>query len=193
MTVSRMQNSGAVRGMNPSRRSRSESLMTSLLNALRTLATGVLLASAAAVACAQDDPPKVRWDVEVVQDGRSVDHFGATTTVGQAKSETHKRSVVHEIGCQSQPVARIELSRTLTVSPTRVEGGQAVLSLDVQEIFEETRAAQRAEGCALPPQPRRVTAVHPGLVVPAGQTVAWKLVEHGPQLVYRVQASIVDQ
>ncbi|WP_337689996.1 hypothetical protein [Mycetohabitans sp. B46] len=167
--------------------------MTSLLNALRTLATGVLLASAAAVACAQDDPPKVRWDVEVVQDGRSVDHFGATTTVGQAKSETHKRSVVHEIGCQSQPVARIELSRTLTVSPTRVEGGQAVLSLDVQEIFEETRAAQRAEGCALPPQPRRVTAVHPGLVVPAGQTVAWKLVEHGPQLVYRVQASIVDQ
>jgi hypothetical protein len=29
--------------------------------------------------------------------------------------------------------------------------------------------------------------------VPPGQTVSWKLVDHGPQLVYRVQASIVDQ
>ncbi|WP_338926186.1 hypothetical protein [Mycetohabitans endofungorum] len=167
--------------------------MTSLLDALRTLATGVLLASAAAMACAQDGPPKVRWDVEVLQDGRSIDHFGATTTVGQAKSETHKRSVVHEVGCQNQPGASIELSRTLTVSPTRVDDGKAVLSLDVQEIFEDTRAAQTAEGCALPPQPRRVTAVHPGLLVPPGQTVSWKLVDHDPQLVYRVQASIVEQ
>lgn len=168
--------------------------MTSLSNALCTLAAGVLLVSVAAVACAQNGPPKVHWDVEVVQDGRSVDHFGATTTLGQAKSETHKRSVVHELGCQSQPVtSSIELSRTLTVSPTRVDGGNAVLSLDVQEIFEDTRATQTAEGCALPPQPRRVTAVHPGLVVPPGQTVSWKLVDHAPQLVYRVQASIVDQ
>ncbi|PPB83001.1 hypothetical protein [Mycetohabitans endofungorum] len=167
--------------------------MTSLLNALRTLATGVLLALAAAMACAQDGPPKVRWDVEVVQDGRSVDHFGATTTVGQAKSETHKRSVVHEVGCQNQPVASVELSRTLTVSPTHVDDGKAVLSLDVQEIFEDTRAAQTAEGCALPPQPRRVTAVHPGLLVPPGRTVSWKLVDHDPQLIYRVQASIVEQ
>ncbi|WXK32309.1 hypothetical protein IHE32_00765 [Mycetohabitans rhizoxinica] len=193
MTVSRMQNLGAVRSMNPSWRSRSESLMTSLLNALRPFATGVLLASAAAMAYAQDGPPKVRWDVEVVQDGRSVDHFGATTTVGQAKSQTHKRSVVHESGCQNQPVTNIKLSRTLTVSPTHVDGDKAVLSLDVQEIFEDPRAAQSADGCALPPQPRRVTAVHPGLVVPPGQTVSWKLVDHGPQLIYRVQASIVDQ
>jgi hypothetical protein len=98
---------------------------------------------------------------------------------------------VHEIGCQNQPAARIELSRTLTVSPTRVDKGQAILSLDVQEILEDTHSARTSDGCTLPPQPRRVNAAHPGLLVPPGQTVSWELVDRSPKLVYRVQASVV--
>lgn len=167
--------------------------MTSLLNTFCIFATWVLCALAPITALAQDGPPRVRWDVEVIQDGRSVDYFGATTTVGQAKSETHQRSIVHELDCQNQPSDSIELSRTLTVSPTRVDHGKAVLSLDVQETIEDSRIAQTSDGCRLPPQPRKITAVHPGLLVPAGQTVSWELVNRSPKLVYRVQASIVDQ
>jgi hypothetical protein len=167
--------------------------MKLLLNPFRVLCLATLLAAVPHAALAQGSQPQVRWEIEVVQDGQTVDRFGATTTVGQAKSETHKRSVVHDVGCQNKPAASLDLARTVTVSPTRIDNGNAVLSIDVQETAEDTRKAQTWEGCTLPPQPRKIAASHPGLVVPAGQTVPWELIDHAPKLVYRVQASVGAQ
>lgn len=167
--------------------------MKLLLNSYRVLCLATLLAAVQHGALAQGSQPQVRWEIEVVQDGQTVDRFGATTTVGQAKSETHKRSVVHDVGCQNKPAASIELERSVTVSPTRVDDGSPVLSIDVQETLEDTGKARTWEGCALPPQPRKVAASHPGLVVPPGQIVPWELIDHAPKLVYRVQASVAAQ
>jgi hypothetical protein len=164
--------------------------MNILLNPFHALCAITLLAAAPHGVLAQGSQPQVRWEIEVVQDGQSVDRFGATTTVGQAKSDTHKRSVVHDVGCQNKPAASLELSRSITVSPTRIDNGNAVLSIDVQETLEDSRNAQTWEGCTLPPQPRKIAASHPGLVVPAGQTVPWELIDRSPKLVYRVQASV---
>jgi hypothetical protein len=154
-------------------------------------AASALACAAAPLAVAQVTQPQVHWVIEVIRDGQPVDRFEATTAVGQAKSDTHRRTVTHNVGCQEAPAATIELSRAITVSPTRVEPNGAVLSIDSQETLEESAARTTSAGCKMPPQPRRVSAAHPGLSVPAGQSVDWTIVDKNPLLIYRVRANVI--
>jgi hypothetical protein len=136
--------------------------------------------------------PAVQWQLEVVRDGRTIDTFDGTTAVGQAVSATHHHETVHRIGCNENPAAQIDLSRTVTVTPVAVAPAGITLAIDAQETIEDDTPARTSEGCALPPEPRRVAATHPALVVPNDQWASWTLIDSGPTLVYRIRASVVS-
>lgn len=163
-------------------------------------AASMPLASAPGVANAASDatpaaPVPVQWKLDVIENGQQIDSFTATTTVGQARTDTHHKVVTHNVGCKDQPAGSIDLSRTITVSPLRVDSSGAILSIDTQETLENAAAPAptTAQGCKLPPQPRQISASHPGLVVPPGQTVNWQIVDKDPSLAYRVSASVAPQ
>ncbi|WP_153134279.1 hypothetical protein [Paraburkholderia agricolaris] len=134
----------------------------------------------------------VQWQLQVMRDGQQIDSFDGTTTVGQARTDTHHKVVQHNVGCKDQPGGSIDLARTLTVSPLRADANAVTLSIDAQETFEEDAPQQTDTGCKLPPQPRQVSASHPGLTVPAGQWASWTIVDKDPKLVYRVRASLAS-
>jgi hypothetical protein len=138
-------------------------------------------------------PPAVQWRLEVVRDGQTIDTFEATTTLGQAFSATHHHEVTHRVGCKENPAGGIDLARTVSVSPIAADVSGVTLAIEANETVEDDTAPSTPEGCALPPQPRRVNASHPGLVVPIGEAVAWTLIDKNPTLVYRVQASVTAQ
>jgi hypothetical protein len=137
------------------------------------------------------EPQVVQWQLQVLRDGQQIDAFDGTTTVGQARTDTHHKVVQHNVGCKDQPGGSIDLSRTLTVSPLRADDHEVMLSIDAQETLEDDTAQQTDTGCKLPPQPRQVNASHPGLMVPAGQSASWTIVDKNPNLVYRVRANLV--
>ncbi|WP_144143989.1 hypothetical protein [Paraburkholderia sp. BCC1884] len=132
----------------------------------------------------------VQWQLQVMRDGQQIDAFDGTTTVGQARTDTHHKVVQHNVGCKDQPGGSIDLARTLTVSPLRADANGVTLSIEAQETFDEDTAQQTDTGCKLPPQPRQVSASHPGLTVPPGQWATWTIVDKNPNLVYRVRASL---
>jgi hypothetical protein len=134
--------------------------------------------------------PVVNWTLEVIRNGQQVDSFDGTTAVGQARTDRHHKLVTHAVGCKDQPAGSIDLQRTITVSPVRVDPTDVVLSIDAYETIESDLARQTREGCRLPPQPSQVHARHPGLVVPTGQWVTWPIVSQDPALSYRVRASL---
>jgi hypothetical protein len=136
--------------------------------------------------------PVVQWQLEVLRDGRTIDTFDGTTTVGQAVSATHHHETVHRVGCKEIPAAQIDLSRTVTVTPVAVDPAGTTLAIDAQETVEDDTAASTRGGCALPPEPRRVAATHPALVVPNGQWASWTLIDSSPTLVYRIRASVAS-
>jgi hypothetical protein len=135
----------------------------------------------------------VQWTLQVMRDGQQIDSFDGTTTVGQARTDTHHKVVSHNVGCKDQPAGSIDLSRTITVSPLRADSNAIILAIDAQETLENDSAPNTPEGCKLPPQPRQVNASHPGLVVPPGQWVNWQIVDQNPSLAYRVRASLAPQ
>lgn len=139
-----------------------------------------------------DTPPSVKWQLDVVRDGQTIDTFESTTTVGQAFSATHHHPVTHRVGCKDNPAGGIDLARTVSVSPVAAEVSGVTLAIDADETIEDDAAPATPEGCKLPPQPRRVTASHPGLVVPIGEWAAWTLIDKNPTLVYRVHASVTS-
>ena len=147
---------------------------------------------ASASAATPAEPIAVQWQLEVLSDGRAVDRFEGTTAVGQAVTATHHHETVHTVGCKNQPDARIDLARTLTISPVAAEASGITLAIDAQETIEDETAQRTPEGCTLPPQPRRVAANHPGLVVLPGQPTSWTIVAAHPTLVYRVSASVAS-
>ncbi len=150
--------------------------------------------TAAVGAQAQDTGEQsVKWTLQVIRDGQQIDEFDGTTAVGQAHTDTHHHAVTHDIGCKDQPAGSIDLERTVTVSPLRANASDAILSIDAEETLESDDRPQTAEGCKLPPQPRQINASHPGLDVPAGQTVSWQIVDKDPSLAYRVSASLAPQ
>ncbi|WP_237179598.1 hypothetical protein [Paraburkholderia sacchari] len=134
--------------------------------------------------------PVVTWTLQVIRDGQLIDSFNGTTTVGQARTDTHHNVVSHRVGCKDEVAGSIDLLRTITVSPLRANATQSILSIEAQETLEDNAARQSPSGCKLPPQPRQVNASHPGLVVPAGQWVSWPIVDRDPALSYRVRASV---
>ncbi|MFT4063463.1 hypothetical protein [Paraburkholderia sp.] len=152
-----------------------------------------MLLGASLLAHAQQRPAQVvQWQLRVMQDGQQIDSFDGTTTVGQARTDTHHRVVQHNVGCKDQPAGSIDLSHTLTVSPLRVDPEGVMMSIDTQETLEDNSAPRTDIGCKLPPQPRQVSASHPGLIVPPDQWASWTIVDHNPNLVYRVRANVVE-
>lgn len=158
--------------------------------ALATVLACALLAPLPGAAQAVKEPPAVQWRLEVVRDGTTIDTFEGTTAIGQAVTATHHHETVHAVGCKARPDARIDLARTLTISPIAEEPGGIAFAIDAQETLEDDTPQQTRDGCTLPPQPRRVNANHPGLLVPAGQWASWTIVDSRPTLVYRVRASV---
>jgi hypothetical protein len=135
-------------------------------------------------------PPSVKWTLQVMRDGQQIDAFDGTTTVGQARTDTHHKVVSHNVGCKDQPAGSIDLQRTITVSPLQASASATLLQIEAQETLENPVAPKTTDGCKLPPQPRQVGASHPGLNVPAGQWVNWTIVDKDPTIVYRVRASL---
>ena len=159
----------------------------------KTSIAAVLLGTSL-LAQAQQRPPQqvVQWELQVLRDGQQIDTFGGTTTVGQARTDTHHQVVQHNVGCKDQPAGSIDLARTLTVSPLQADSNEVTLSIEAQETFEDSAARQTDTGCKLPPQPRQVSASHPGLKVAAGQWASWTIVDKDPALVYRVRANLTN-
>ena len=159
----------------------------------KTSIAAVLLGTSL-LANAQERPAQqvVQWQLQVMRDGQQIDAFEGTTTVGQARTDTHHNVVQHNVGCKDQPAGSLDLARTLTVSPLQADANQVTLSIEAQETFDEDAAQQTDTGCKLPPQPRQVSASHPGLKVPAGQWVNWTIVDKNPKLVYRVRAGLAN-
>jgi hypothetical protein len=158
-----------------------------------TLAAAVALAAVGSAHAQDAAQPVVTWTLDVLRDGQQIDQFQGTTTVGQARSDTHHHVVAHGVGCKDQPAGNIDLQRTVTVSPLRADATQTVLAIDAQETLESTDTQLSPEGCKLPPQPRQVSASHPGLVVPEGQAVNWQIIDANPSLAYRISAGIAPQ
>lgn len=154
------------------------------------IAAVLLSTSLLAHAQSSPDQPAVHWQLQVMRDGEQIDSFDGTTTVGQAHTDTHHHVIQHDIGCKDQPGGSIDLSRTLTISPLRADANEVTLSIDTQETLEGDAAQHTDTGCKLPPQPRQVTASHPGLTVPAGKWVTWQIVDKNPNLLYRVSADL---
>nr|WKF58004.1 hypothetical protein HUO10_002500 [Paraburkholderia busanensis] len=157
----------------------------------KTSIVAVLLGTSL-LANAQQRPAQqvVQWQLQVMRDGQQIDAFDGTTTVGQARTDTHHKVVQHNVGCKDQPAGSLDLTRTLTVSPLQADANDVTLQIEAQETFEDDTAQQTDTGCKLPPQPRQVSASHPGLKVPAGQWASWTIVDKNPNLVYRVRASL---
>jgi len=164
---------------------------------LKRCAAALLLAAtatalAASAARAQNGvQPSVQWTLQVIRDGQQIDSFEGTTTVGQAHTDTHHHVVAHNVGCLQHPGGDIDLGRTLTISPTQATATEVTLAIEAQETFEDDAPQQTPGGCGLPPQPRQVSASHPGLRVAAGEWATWQIVERDPSLAYRVRANIV--
>jgi hypothetical protein len=149
-----------------------------------------------AIAFAQQSPtsaPVVQWQLQVMQNGQQIDSFEGTTTVGQARTDTHHHVVQHSVGCKDQPAGDIDLQRTLTVSPIAADATGVTLAIEAQETLEDTSTQRTsASGCKIPPQPRQVSASHPGLKASGSDWTSWTLVDKDPQLVYRVRASVAS-
>lgn len=157
----------------------------------KTSLAAVLLGTSLLAQAQQPAAPQVvQWQLQVMRDGQQIDSFEGDTTVGQARTDTHHQVVQHNVGCKDAPGGSIDLSRTLTVSPLQADANQVTLAIDAQETLEDDTAQQTDTGCKLPPQPRQVTANHPGLKVPAGQWVSLQIVDKNPSLAYRVRASL---
>jgi hypothetical protein len=148
--------------------------------------------SLAARAQTTAEPPAIAWQIEVVRDGTTIDTFEGTTGLGQAVTATHHHETVHRVGCKDMPAAQIDLVRTLTVSPVAERPDGIMLAIDAQDTIEDDTVEHTPEGCALPPEPRRITAAHPGLIVPSGQWANWTIINSHPALVYRVRADIAS-
>lgn len=171
-------------------------MLASTLAATAAAAAGDAAASAAAPAADSSAlgamPTAVAWQLDVVRDGRTIDTFQATTMVGQTFSDTHHHPTTHRVGCKENPAGGIDLARTVSVSPVAADIKGITLAIDADETIEDDTAPTTPEGCALPPQPRRVNASHPGLFVPIGESADWTLIDKNPTLVYRVHASVTS-
>jgi hypothetical protein len=144
-------------------------------------------------AFAQSAPPQpVSWELQVLQDGQQIDSFTGTTSVGQARTDTHHHVVKNNVGCADKPAGDIDLQRTLTISPVHANADDITLQIDAQETLQDTTPSVTAQGCKLPPQPRKVNAVHPGLVLKAGEWSTWQIVDKNPALTYKVRATLAS-
>jgi len=135
-------------------------------------------------------PQPVKWELQVLQDGQQTDSFTGTTSVGQARTDTHHHVVKNNVGCADKPAGDIDLQRTLTISPVHANSDDITLQIDAQETLQSNDAPVTVAGCKLPPQPRQVSATHPGLVLKPGEWSTWQIVDKNPSLTYKVRATL---
>jgi hypothetical protein len=135
-------------------------------------------------------PQPVKWELLVVRDGQQIDSFSATTSVGQAKTDTHHNIVQNRVGCADQAAGDIDLQRTLTVSPTHASADDITLAIDAQETLQDDATRTLPSGCKVPPAPRQVSGSHPGLVLKPGEWSQWQIVDQNPSLAYKVRATL---
>jgi hypothetical protein len=188
------------RGLNPAAMSLSENNFAGEMrpmlkrSTVRLIAFNSLCAAALATSVAAHAqvamPQPVKWELQVMSDGQQIDAFSGTTSVGQARTDTHHHVVKNRVGCADQPAGDIDLQRTLTLSPVHASADDVTLSIEAQETLEDPSNRTTAEGCKLPPQPRQVNASHPGLVLKPGEWSSWTIIEKNPSLTYRVRASL---
>jgi hypothetical protein len=168
------------------------SMLSATLAAAETAAANAAASTVPAPSTLDTAPTAVTWQLDVVRDGQTIDTFQATTTVGQTFSGTHHHETTHRVGCKENPAGGIDLARTVSVSPVAADVGGVTLAIDADETIEDDTAPTTPEGCALPPQPRRVNASHPGIFVPIGEAADWTLIDKNPTLLYRVHASVMS-
>ena len=135
-------------------------------------------------------PQPVKWELQVLQEGQQIDSFTGTTSVGQGHTDTHHHVVKNNVGCADKPAGDIDLQRTLTISPIHANSDDITLQIDAQETLQDSTAPVTAQGCKLPPQPRQVSATHPGLVLKPGEWSTWQIVDKNPSLTYKVRATL---
>ena len=158
---------------------------------LRVLALLTALSCVMAVpAHAQVSTPLVHWQLEVIQNGETVDTFKADTPLEQTQTETREHEATHVVGCAEKPAAHIVLTRSIAVTPSTSDERGVSFMIDATEMLEDAAAQHTGEGCTLPPQPRVVHATHPALLVGASGWTDWPVVAHDPVLTYRLQATV---
>jgi hypothetical protein len=145
---------------------------------------------AGSAAHAQASTPIVHWQLEVIDNGVTVDTFKADTPLEQTQTQTRAHDAVHAVGCAQVPQARVSLTRTIAITPSSADERGVSFVIDATETLEDPAAQQTKEGCTLPPQPRVVHATHPALIVGKTGWTDWTVVAHDPTLKYRLQASI---
>ncbi|CAB3778914.1 hypothetical protein [Pararobbsia alpina] len=139
---------------------------------------------------AQVSTPLVHWQLEVIQNGETVDTFKADTPLEQTQTETREHEATHVVGCAQMPAAHIVLTRSIAVTPSTSDERGVSFMIDATEMLEDAAAQRTGEGCTLPPQPRVVHATHPALMVSASGWTDWPVVAHDPVLTYRLQATV---
>jgi len=170
--------------------------MTSMLKPSLALSLGSLLLSISCQALAQ---PAIHWELQVLEQGQTVDDFSDTTTLGQASTEKASHPSRHTIACplpgaSSAPAGAgspldFNLTRSLTVSPVHVAANEVSLAIDTRETLEDPATLMNKIDCAALPELRVVTASHPGLAVKTdGSWSTWQVIDHDPSLSYRVKA-----
>ena len=152
----------------------------------------LLMAGAPWAAAAQN---AIQWELDVVEQGQTVDQFKDVTSLGQARTESASHTVQHVLNCPppaGNPIAPdFKLTRTITLSPIHLGADDITFAIDTREMIEDSVANPSASSCTLPPEARVVSASHPGLTVRTdGSWTSWTVIEHEPSLVYRIKAML---
>jgi hypothetical protein len=157
---------------------------------LRTCVAGALAAVSLAALAQGGAPPVIDWQIQVVNDGRTVDTFEQRTTVGQTRTDTHRTPIA---GCgltgSASAAAQPEPARTVTVAPLYVDGAAITLAIDTQDTLPDS-TSRDSGGCVA--ATRQIVASHPGLSVRADDWTDWVVAERDPRLVYRVRARVAQ-
>ncbi len=152
---------------------------------------------------AQASTPIVRWELQVLQDGRLVDSFKGATPLGQSYTASHhyslnpKRTYRNQLPELSNDENEVEIDkgnhqasellRTITVMPNYIAPPLITFSLEAQEMLETTHVSS-AQNCQ--PQPRMINASHPALTVSEGSWSNWQILKKKPLLTYRLRARV---
>ncbi len=152
---------------------------------------------------AQASTPIVRWELQVLQEGRLVDSFRGATPLGQSYTATHRYPLKVKHPCKDQiPTDESnkairdekshqinELARTITVMPNYIALPLITFSIEAQEQLDASHSFS-ARPCPPHAEVRTVNASHPTLTVSEGAWSNWQILKKKPLLTYRLRARI---
>lgn len=152
---------------------------------------------------AQASTPMVRWELQVLQEGRLVDSFRGATPLGQSYTATHHYPLTAKHPCKDQILKDEsnkaindkkshqinELSRTITVMPNYIALPLITFSIEAQEQLAASHSFS-SQPCPPHAELRTVNASHPTLTVSEGAWSNWQILKKKPLLTYRLRARI---